>query len=157
MKILLLTIGKTKARFFYDAIEQYCESIHRMNPLEYVELKDQRNDPKKEMLAFVQALKKRNLLMGKHKIFLLDVLGKEHNSESFAELLEKCRESSYRSVTFIVGGAFGLHPNISKTIPEAAKLSLSPLTFPHELARVVLLEQIYRALHIQAKTPYHHK
>jgi len=87
-------------------------------------------------------------------ILLLDVQGSPMDSIKFAHLLKKLGESGKENLVFVVGGAFGLHPSLLERGHQ--RLSLSPMTFTHDLARLVLTEQIYRACTINAGVPYHY-
>jgi 23S rRNA (pseudouridine1915-N3)-methyltransferase len=124
-----------------------------MAEIEYIELKDHGSAKGKEADLFMETLKRRRFLEGGTKIFLLDEKGKSYRSEDFAQHLGALRDQGIQRFVFVIGGAYGFTEEMRKTYPL---LSLSPMTFPHDLARLVLAEQIYRALHILAGGKYHH-
>ena len=157
MKIHLITVGKTKEAHFRDAIHHYEEIISRLAEFTYFEAREISNDPVREGQALLELLAKRGFVgHGKAKIILLEVEGKGMSSEAFAEKIGRARDSGTQDYVFLIGGAFGFSGKLREALASAEKLSLAPLTFTHELARVVLCEQIYRALHILSGSKYHH-
>ncbi len=155
MKFLVLTVGKGKFPFFQKAVEHYQKNISHSAEIEILELKDMDSLLEKEADAMIAALEKRKIWGdGKNRILVLDEKGKQFTSEKFASTLEKWGDEGVNRVVFIVGGAFGIHKKLKEK--AYAQLSLSDFTFPHDLARVLLLEQVYRALQIQAGSKYHH-
>lgn len=154
MKFLVVVIGKAKFPYVEQALEHYAKNIRHMAEFELLELKDVGSDRDKEEEAFLSALKKRKLLdEGKARITLLDERGKNPGSRAFAEQIGALRDQGVQQFVFLIGGAFGFTDAFRERFPL---LSLSKLTFPHDLARVILAEQIYRALHILAGGKYHH-
>lgn len=150
----LLSVGKLKVPFWKDAAAHYSQRINRWRRLECVEVRD--GDP-----ALPQA--QRNELEG-HRLLealgpqdvplVLDERGITMTSPQLAQLLQKIDNNAMGRACFIIGGAYGLDEAVRQ---RAWKLvSLSSMTFPHELARVLLLEQLYRAECIIRKVPYHH-
>lgn len=155
MRFLVITVGKGKYPFFVDAAAHYEKNISHSSDIEILELKDVNSDREKEADSMIAALEKRKILGdGKNRILVLDEKGKTFTSSAFAKQLEKWEVEGVSRLVLIIGGAFGVH----KKLQEKAQglLSLSDFTFPHDLARVVLLEQIYRALQIRAGSKYHH-
>ena len=142
----LLSVGKLKVPFWKDAAAHYSQRINRWRRLECVEVRD--GDP-----ALPQA--QRNELEGRRLLealgpqdvpLVLDERGITMTSPQLAQLLQKIDNNAMGRACFIIGGAYGLEKLVS----------LSSMTFPHELARVLLLEQLYRAECIIRKVPYHH-
>lgn len=157
MKIWLITIGKTKAKGIQISLDHYAQVINRLGNFELVELKDQESDADREGQAFIAYLERRDWLdSGRHRLVLLDVLGTAMSSEDFAQFVQSTAERGAQDLIFLVGGAFGFSEKLRQRLVDAKLLSLSKLTLPHELARLVLAEQIYRALHIQSGSQYHH-
>lgn len=153
MKFVLLVIGRSKFSFVQDGLDHYLENIRHFAEIEYVELKDHASQKEKEADLFTETLKRRKLSTGNSKVFLLDERGKNWASEEFAAQIGAMRDQGTQRFVFLVGGAYGFSGEMRKTYPL---LSLSRMTFPHDLARLLLAEQIYRALHILAGGKYHH-
>jgi len=146
VKIRVLWTGKTKKNYFRSAIEDYAQRIRRFVPLEIVEIREESlPDHQREKRLKSES---RNLASRKQSptSVVLDSTGKMLSSEEFAEWLAKTNGN----IDFIVGGPAGT--NLENT---SLRLSFGRITLPHELARVVLLEQIFRALAIQHRIPYH--
>ena len=136
-----------------QGLAHYSENIRHMAELEYIELKDHESRKEKEADLFSETLKRRKLLDGPTRIFLLDERGKPASSEEFAAQLGALRDQGIQRFVFLIGGAYGFTPEMRAAYPL---ISLSRMTFPHDLARLILAEQIYRALHILSGGKYHH-
>lgn len=149
--IKIITVGSIKEQYLKDAIEEYKKRISKYTNIEILEVKDEGLvEPKKAMTLEEEKILKH--INDKDYIITLEIEGKSLSSEEFAEKLDKITlESS--SITFIIGGSYGL----SQFIKDKAKLhlSFSKMTFPHQLFRVLLLEQIYRAFKINNNENYH--
>lgn len=149
--IKLIVVGSIKEKYLKEAIEEYKKRLQKYTNLEIIELKDE------GLLEIEKTYQKEAEKIEKHitekdYIITLEIEGKEFSSEEFAEKLEQIFiENS--NIVFIIGGSYGLSP----TIKEKAKihLSFSKMTFPHQLFRVLLLEQIYRAYKIMNNEKYH--
>ena len=154
-KIRLLSVGVTKEPFFSKAEDAYKKKIQYFHKLEEITVKVA--PPKLPTLERVHyesdllSLK----ITAKDYVICLDEKGQSFTSKEFAKNLTKWIDSSSTAPCFIVGGAFGL----SASLKEQAHLlvRLSDMTFPHELAKLVLLEQLYRAASINKGFPYHHE
>ncbi len=133
--IKIFTIGKTKETFFTQAITTYLQRLKRFTKIEYKEFSKE---------ALIKTLEQ------DHSIIILAINGKQYSSEELANFLKK---KELEKLAFYLGDEQGL----PKEVFEKAKFSLSfsPMTFPHELARVMLLEQLYRAYSINKGLPYH--
>ncbi len=156
--IRLIAVGKLKQAFHRDAAAHYAKAVGRSFRLEITEVKDgpaKLAPPERaawegeKILAALDAGGVRDLPL------CLDERGAARDSEAFATWLAGHLEDHNRRPCFIVGGAFGLAGAVKA--PPAQLVSLGPMTLPHELARVVLLEQLYRAATIMAGSPYHHR
>ncbi|MBQ4568304.1 MAG: 23S rRNA (pseudouridine(1915)-N(3))-methyltransferase RlmH [Desulfovibrio sp.] len=152
--VRLIAVGRLKSAHWKDAASQYLERICRSRPLELTELRDgdaalpvaQRNA--QEGKRILEALAPQDVPL------VLDERGQELTSTGLAELLRRLDHEAAGRPCFIVGGAWGLDESVRQRARRC--LRLSAMTFPHELARVILLEQIYRAECIRRKVPYHH-
>jgi 23S rRNA (pseudouridine1915-N3)-methyltransferase len=154
MKFVIFAVGKGKFPFVEQGLAHYFKNIGHMAEIELVELKDQASDKEKEAELFLAALKKRKLLEeGKARIFLLDERGKQYSSRAWAEQFGALRDQGVQQFVLVIGGAFGFTDAMRDRFPQ---FSLSKLTFPHDLVRLILAEQIYRALHILSGGKYHH-
>lgn len=156
MNIVLLALGRPKYPFFAQACEHYSTQIRHHWKLEIIELRDaEGGDIEKESAAIRDFLEKKKLLSdGKVKKVLLEERGKSFTSVQWAEKLRQWQDAGASQIIFILGGAYGFSPAFKKEIGE--HLTLSDFTFPHDLARLVLLEQVYRAQMILAGKKYHH-
>ena len=149
--IKLITVGSIKEKYLKDAIEEYTKRISKYTKLEIIEVKDEGLvEPQKSISLEEEKILKH--INDKDYIITLEIEGKNLSSEEFAEKLDKIQlEAS--TITFIIGGSYGLSQNIK----DKAKLhlSFSKMTFPHQLFRVLLLEQIYRSYKINNNESYH--
>ena len=136
-------------------MEHYSEQIgHLIDGLELLLLKDQGSDQKKEADHLLDALSRKKFLDdGKVRIFLLDERGREYSSRQFAAELRKLADQGVQRFVFVIGGAYGFPEELRTRFPL---FSLSKMTFPHDLARLVLAEQVYRSLQINSGGKYHH-
>ena len=157
-KVTILCVGKLKEKFYMDAAAEYAKRLSRYCKLELVELPEERlpEDPSPaqiEAALLKEAAAIRAKLQSGAALVALCVEGELRSSEALARQMADWASQGVGQLVFLIGGSFGLHPSIK----EAAKLrlSMSPMTFPHHLARVMVLEQIYRAYQINAGTKYH--
>lgn len=158
--ISILCVGKLKERFYTDAAAEYAKRLSRFCKLDITELPEERLPDRPSPAQIDAALAKEGATIreritksngtgnGETKLIALCVEGQTISSEQFARRIE---DESH--IIFLIGGSFGLHESV-KALADW-KLSLSPMTFPHHLARVMLLEQIYRAYQISAGGQYH--
>jgi 23S rRNA (pseudouridine1915-N3)-methyltransferase len=146
MKIRILWPGKTKKEYYRSAIEDYAARIRKFLPLEIVEVREQRLKDNQKTKRIRLESKQLDVKKQSSATVVLDPSGKMLTSEEFSIWLENVSGD----VDFIIGGPAGVD-----TTQVSLRLSFGRITLPHELARVVLLEQIYRALTIQRHHPYH--
>jgi 23S rRNA (pseudouridine1915-N3)-methyltransferase len=153
MRITLVCVGKLKERHFRDAAEEYLKRLAPYAKVTVVEVPDRDlgADEQRALAAEGEAVA-RAIPPGSH-VVALDVGGEMRSSEDFARWLERQAVEGRSDLAFVIGGAGGLHERALALAQE--RLSLGPLTLPHQLARVVLLEQIYRAFRIVRGEPYH--
>ena len=153
-RVSVICVGKLKERFYIEAAAEYCKRLSRCCKLELVELPEQRLPENPAPAEIERALAReaeaiRSRLPAGATVAALCVEGTLRSSEELAGLL--AREEA--GLAFVIGGSCGLHPSVKALAKE--RLSMSPMTFPHHLARVMLLEQIYRAYQINGRTKYH--
>lgn len=157
-KITVLCVGKLKEPFYEQAVREYEKRLSRFCRLELIELPEQKlsDDPspaeiaqalKKEAAAVTQRLPKGSALIA------LCIEGTELSSTALADRLSRLSSGGVSHFTFLIGSSNGLDEDLKRRAD--LRLSMSPMTFPHHLARVMLLEQVYRAYQIQAGTKYH--
>ena len=149
--IKIIVVGSLKEKYLKEAQEEYTKRLSKYTKIEVIELKDEGLSDKNKTLSIEEEriLKKIN---PRDYIITLEIEGKELTSLEFAKRIEKIQiENS--NITFIIGGSYGLSENIKKL--SNYKLSFSKMTFPHQLFRIVLLEQIYRAYKINNNEKYH--
>lgn len=158
MKITLLTVGKIKEKYLKDAIAEYSKRLGKYCKLEIVEVADEKTPDHASEVVEQQIRKKeaeRILKYVKDDAFVitLEIGGKMLSSEELAGQIEKLGIQGVSHVTFIIGGSIGLGDAVLARSDFA--LSFSKLTFPHQLMRVIVLEQIYRSYRIIHQEPYH--
>lgn len=158
MNITIITVGKLKEKYLKDAIDEYSKRLSRYCKLEIIELLDEKipeNASKKEEEAIKE--KEGQVILNKIKdnmfIIAVDLGGKQLTSQDFSDYIDNLGVIGKSNITFIIGGSLG----ISKSVLSRAdyKLCFSKMTFPHQLFRVMLLEQIYRGFRIMKGEPYH--
>ncbi len=149
--IKIICLGKIKEKYFVDAIDEYKKRISKFHPIEIIELEDVGITDKKVALKKEEE-KLLKVINDKDYIITLEIEGKELDSVSFAEKINDIFISN-SNITFIIGGSYGLSDNIKAL--SNFKLSFSKMTFPHQLFRVILMEQIYRAFKINNNEEYH--
>ena len=157
-KVTILCVGKLKEKFYADAVAEYTKRLGRFCKLEIVELTEERLPEAPSPAQIGTALAKeadaiRSKLPPSAYVIAMCVEGTPRSSEELARLMADSASRGDSHLVFLIGGSFGLHPSVKSL--AAGKLSMSPMTFPHHLARVMLLEQIYRAYQINAGSKYH--
>ena len=152
-RVTLLCVGKLKEKFYAEAAAEYVKRLARYCRLSIVELPEERLPENPSRAQIEAALAKEAELPPASGLIALCVEGREWSSEELARRIEAWANAGEKQLVFLIGGSFGLHESVKAQAVE--KLSMSPMTFPHHLARVMLLEQIYRAYQINAGTRYH--
>lgn len=156
MKILLLVIGKTDEDYLNTGIKKYVGRLGHYASFELKEIPDIRNrktlseDQQKKAESFLLL---QQLQPGDH-VVLLDENGKAFTSVAFAENLEKLTASGAKRIVFVIGGPYGFAQEVYDRAD--AKMSLSLMTFSHQMVRLIFVEQLYRAFTILKGEPYHH-
>ena len=150
MNIQIICVGKLKEKYWTDAVSEYMKRLSRYCSMEIVELKEARL-PDKASHAEEEAVK---IEEGRRTfVITLEVLGKQLSSPELAEKIENLSLEGKSNVAFVIGGSLGLSDEVSRR--SDFKLSFSKMTFPHQMMRVVLLEQIYRSFKIIKHETYH--
>ena len=158
MKISIVCVGKIKESFYRQAIEEYAKRLSKYCKLEIIEVADEKTpDKASEALESQIKEKEADRILEKIKedayVFTLEIKGKSYTSEDFAEMIQKTTVQGKSHLVFVIGGSLGLHEKVLKRSNHA--ISFSDMTFPHQLMRVILTEQIYRAFRIINGEPYH--
>lgn len=150
--IKILCVGKIKEKFYKDATLEYIKRINKYSKIEVIEIPDESTDNPKITLE-----KEKNKLLNRINLkdynIILDIEGNLLNSIELSRKIEYIFNNKNSNITFIIGGSCGLHEDIKKLADYS--LSFSKLTFPHQLFRVILLEQIYRSFKIINNESYH--
>ncbi len=157
MKVEFIVVGKTTESYLQKGIKIYEDRLKHYVPFSYTEIKDLKNT---RNLSEEQVKQKEGELIEKHiqagdYIILLDENGKQYTSVQFSDKLGELMLRGLKRVVFIVGGPYGFSDKIYQIANE--KLSLSKMTFSHQMVRLFFIEQIYRAMTIQRGEPYHHQ
>lgn len=158
MKITILCVGKIKERYWKDAIAEYTKRLSRYVKLDIMEVSDEKT-PEGASAAVEEQIREKEgerllrVLREDSYVITLEILGRKVSSEQFSEKLEQLGISGESHVTFLIGGSLGLAESVRKKADY--RLSFSDMTFPHQMMRVILLEQIYRGFRIMNHEPYH--
>ena len=158
MKLTVIAVGKIKEKYLKDAVTEYSKRLSRYCKLEIIEAADEKT-PDHASVAVEDAIRaKEGERLLKHirddmYVITLEIGGKMLTSEEFAEKIETLGVQGKSSIAFVIGGSIGLGEEVLKRSDFA--LSFSKMTFPHQLMRVVLLEQVYRGYRIVNGEPYH--
>ena len=158
MKIDILAVGKIKERFFADAADEYLKRLSRYVKLNIIEVKDEKtsegaSDHENDLVKLAEAERLMKYIDDDAVLIPLCIEGKELSSVDFSKAITGYENSGRSHIQFIIGGSLGLAEEIKSKAD--LKLSFSRMTFPHQLMRVILLEQIYRAYRIKTGEPYH--
>ena len=158
MKIKIACVGKVKDSFYREAVAEYTKRLSRFCALEIAEVADEKAPETLSPAEEAQVMEREGeklltrILPGEF-VVCLTIDGKSFSSDQFANTLQATFDRSVSCITFVIGGSLGLSPAV--TSRADLKLSVSDMTLPHGLCRVVLLEQIYRAFKINSHEPYH--
>ena len=158
MKITVITVGKIKEKYLKDAIAEYSKRLGKYCKLEIIEVADEKTpDHASAMMENVIRAKEAERILKHVKedayVITLEIDGTQLSSEELAEKIEKLGVQGISHIVFIIGGSIGLGEEVLQKSDYA--LSFSKMTFPHQLMRVILLEQIYRSYRIMSGEPYH--
>jgi len=148
--IKIICVGKIKEKYFIDAINEYLKRLSKFTKIDLIEVKDEDFDVSKTLLKEKESISK--YIEDKDYVITLEIEGEELDSISLSKKIDNIQLNN-PNITFIIGGSYGLHEEIKKR--SNYKLSFSKLTFPHQLFRVILLEQLYRTYKIINNETYH--
>lgn len=161
INIKIICVGKVKEKSLKELIDEYSKRLSKYCKLEIIELQDEKiplnpseADEIKVKEKECEKIKEKILKIGKSHIICLDLNGKQYSSEEFSDKLNNISTYENSTIVFVIGGSLGLTNELLSLSNE--KISFSKMTFPHQLFRVFLLEQIFRAFKIQNNETYHH-
>ena len=158
MYIDLIAMGKIKEKFYQEAIKEYQKRLLPYHKLTIIELDDEKDPPNESDATILNLLEKEAEKIEKRLaentfLIALDIKGKSFDSPKFADYIASLESLGKTHLTFLIGGSYGLSPKILDKADF--RLSFSPLTFPHQLMRVIFLEQLYRISRINKGQKYH--
>lgn len=158
MKITIITVGKLKEKYWKAAIDEYQKRLMRYCSLTIIEVADEKcpenaSEEDKNRIRRKEGEKIQTKIPVDSHLVTLEIQGKEQNSEGFARWLDSLPHQGHSHLVFVIGGSLGLSEELCRR--SALSLSFSQLTYPHQMMRVILLEQIYRAYRINKNEPYH--
>ncbi len=158
MKVSIIAVGKIKERFYKEAILEYSKRLSKYCTYEIIEVLDEK-EPVNKSTALIELCKEKEAnrilkcIQPASHLITLEILGAELNSMELSSVINDLAIRGVSNIQFVIGGSNGLHDSIIKKADM--HLSFSKLTFPHQLMRVILSEQIYRSFRIINKEPYH--
>lgn len=158
MKITILCVGKIKEKYFRDGIAEYMKRLGRYCKPEIIEVPDEKtpdgaSDRMEKQIKEKEAARLSNYIKDDAYVIALAIEGKEYSSEKFAEKIDRLGIMGKSHIIFIIGGSLGIDAGLLSRANE--QISFSKMTFPHQMMRMILLEQIYRAYRICNGEPYH--
>lgn len=158
MNIHIITVGKIKENYLRDAIGEYEKRLSRYASVNILECADEKcaeslSDAEKEKVKSLEGARILEKIREKDHVIALAIDGKSYDSEGFADRIDHLMKSGHSDICFVIGGSLGLSKEVLSRADES--VSFSRLTFPHQLMRVILLEQVYRAFRILRNEPYH--
>ncbi|MBQ4186852.1 MAG: 23S rRNA (pseudouridine(1915)-N(3))-methyltransferase RlmH [Firmicutes bacterium] len=158
MRITLLTVGKLKEKYWKEAIDEYVKRLGRYAKVDIVEVADEKtpdnaSEAEEEQIRRIEGARLLEKIPQGSYVITLEILGKMLDSVQLSETISDWMVKGESHLCFIIGGSLGLSKEVSAR--ASYKLSFSKMTFPHQLMRVILLEQLYRAFRIQKGEPYH--
>lgn len=158
MKITIICVGKIKEKFYRDAVAEYAKRLSKYCRLEIIEVQDEKTPDQagsalEEQIKEKEASRILKYIKDDAFVYSLEINGMQPDSVELSEQIGALALQGKSHIQFIIGGSLGLHKSVSKAADKA--LSFSNMTFPHQLMRVILLEQIYRSYRILSGEPYH--
>lgn len=158
LHINIICVGKLKEKYLQDALSEYSKRLSKYCNLNIIELPDEKlpNNLNDSLINQIKQKESNNILSHIEKgsyVLALDLKGKQFSSEEFSKKITNISINSFSSITFIIGGTLGLYENVLKNSNEL--ICFSKMTFPHQLIRIFLLEQIFRAFKISNNETYH--
>ncbi len=154
----IICVGKIKEKYWNDAIAEYSKRLSRYCKLNIIEVSDEKtpDNAPPAIEAMIKQKEGERILKNiddKAHVCALAIKGKKHSSESFSDFIKDCGVNGISRIQFVIGGSLGLSDEVLRRADS--QISFSDMTFPHQMMRVVLLEQIYRSYKILSGEPYH--
>lgn len=158
MKITVISVGKIKEKYLKDAIGEYSKRLSSYCNLTHIEVPDEKapetlSEKEEQQIKGKEGQKILSKIKDSQYVFALDLSGKQRSSEEFAAELEKLPVYGNGDIVFVIGGSLGLSKEVIKR--SNIQICFSRMTFPHQLMKVILLEQVYRGFRIMKGEPYH--
>lgn len=158
MAVTVICVGKLREKYFADAAEEYLKRLKRIMPVTVIELPDepepaQPSDKLNEAVMKREGEKILQKIGPQDHVIAMCIDGRQYESTELARKMSDLFTQGKSHVTFLIGGSLGLHPDVLRRANE--RMSMSKMTFPHQLARVMLLEQLFRTAKINAGERYH--
>lgn len=158
MNIKIVCVGKLKEKYFKDAIAEYAKRLDRFCKLKIVQVADEKapeslSQAQDEQVKEIEGKRILSKIKDKEYVFVTAIKGKERTSEEFAKEMANLTTYGHSDITFVIGGSLGTSPEVNKRADDL--MSFGKFTMPHQLMRVVLIEQIYRTFMINSGSPYH--
>lgn len=158
MNIKIICVGKLKEKYFRDAIAEYQKRLSRFAKIEIVQVPDEKapekfSDAEQEKVKEIEGQRILSKIKAKEYVYVTAITGKERSSEEFAHELKNLATYGHSDVAFVIGGSLGTSAAVNNRADDL--MSFGKLTMPHQLMRVVLIEQIYRGFMINSGSPYH--
>lgn len=158
MRISIICVGKIKEKFYTDACAEYVKRLSKYTKLDIIELPDEKtpdnaSDTMVDAILSKEADRILDKLPSQAYVYATAIEGRSTDSVKFAKSIDSLMTGGNSHIAFIIGGSLGLHESVKRRANEL--ISFSAMTFPHQLMRVILLEQIYRAFRIINNEPYH--
>lgn len=156
--IRIIACGKAKKGWMKQGIDEYAERIRPYDRIEIIETADEKapetnSEAENELVKKAEGQRLLKQIRDDDYVILLDLAGREMTSEALAEKMESLYSTSHNRIDFVIGGSLGLSPEVIRRADLRWKLSAN--TFPHQLCRILVLEQIYRSFRIRRNEPYH--
>lgn len=158
MNIKIVCVGKLKEKYFKDGIAEYVKRMSRFAKVKIVQVPDEKSPEKlspaeMEQVKEIEGKRILDKIKDKEYVYVTAIKGKERTSETFAKELSNLTTYGHSDITFVIGGSLGTSDAVNKRADDL--ISFGKFTMPHQLMRLVLIEQIYRAFMINSGSPYH--
>ena len=158
MNIIIVGVGKLKEKYFKDGIAEYVKRMSRFAKVKIVQVPDEKAPEKlspaeMEQVKEIEGKRILDKIKDKEYVYVTAIKGKERTSEAFAKELSNLTTYGHSDITFVIGGSLGTSDAVNKRADDL--ISFGKFTMPHQLMRLVLIEQIYRAFMINSGSPYH--
>jgi len=158
VNIKVVCVGKLKEKYHKDEVEEYLKRLSRFSKTNIIEVdeekcKENASQKDEENVLIKEGQRLLSQIKDDEYVFLMDLHGKEISSEDFASRMNQIQTQGYSTITFVIGGSYGLSDEVRRRSNFALKLS--PMTFTHQMTRIIILEQVYRSFKINNNQTYH--